>query len=120
MLQMSSALGQPSQLLALLCQPAEVQGCVPLPPGLAVWGIDSGLRHCVGGSDYGAVRVGAFMGLRILSSKGLAPVSLIIGSVWSPLTALRCSLCVMKCMQKLHSAKQGVAGVYLWLHVLTS
>lgn len=65
---MASALGQPSQLLALLCQPAEVQGCVPLPRGLAVWGIDSGLRHCVGGSDYGAVRVGAFMGLRILSS----------------------------------------------------
>jgi len=32
-----------------------------------VWGIDSGERHSVGGSDYGAVRAGAFMGLRILS-----------------------------------------------------
>ncbi len=28
-----------------------------------VWGVDSGVRHSVGGSDYTSVRIGAFMGL---------------------------------------------------------
>ena len=32
-----------------------------------MWGIDSGIRHAVTGADYGAVRVGAFMGYRILA-----------------------------------------------------
>lgn len=54
-------LSRPPQLLALLCRPAEPQGCLSLPPNAAVWGIDSGVRHSVGGSDYGSVRVGAFM-----------------------------------------------------------
>src|SRR5690606_24381264 len=49
------------------CQPAELEPPVTLPAGLEVWGIDSGLRHAVGGSDYGAVRTGAFMGYRILA-----------------------------------------------------
>ena len=53
--------------MALLCQPAEFQGSVRLPDGLGVWGIDSGIRHAVTGADYGAVRVGAFMGYRILA-----------------------------------------------------
>ncbi len=39
-----------------------------LPDGLGVWGIDSGIRHAVTGADYGAVRVGAFMGYRILAA----------------------------------------------------
>ena len=38
-----------------------------LPDGLGVWGIDSGIRHAVTGADYGAVRIGAFMGYRILA-----------------------------------------------------
>ncbi|GFH17563.1 uncharacterized protein HaLaN_14225 [Haematococcus lacustris] len=63
--QMASALGEEGALLALLCQPAEVQGCVALPSHLSVWGVDSGLRHSVGGADYGSVRAGAFMGLKI-------------------------------------------------------
>ncbi|GIL42991.1 hypothetical protein Vafri_809 [Volvox africanus] len=68
--QMACALGRQHSLLALLCQPAEVQGTVALPEHIAVWGVDSGIRHSVGGSDYGSVRVGAFMGLRIASSNG--------------------------------------------------
>ncbi len=67
---MAVTLGRRHSLLALLCQPAEVQGCVELPPHVAVWGVDSGTRHSVGGSDYGSVRVGAFMGLRIVSGGG--------------------------------------------------
>lgn len=72
--QMSSACGEENQLLALLCQPAEIQAPVAIPPELAVWGIDSGIRHAVSGSDYTSVRVGAFMGYRILLDlAGVAP-----------------------------------------------
>src|SRR4029434_7036477 len=46
-------------------QPAEFQGSVRLPDGLGLWGIDSGIRHAVTGADYGAVRIGAFMGYAI-------------------------------------------------------
>jgi len=65
--QMTSICGEAGSLLALLCQPAELKGSVRLPAGLRVWGIDSGIRHAVTGADYGAVRVGAFMGYRILA-----------------------------------------------------
>ena len=65
--QMASICGEAGSLMALLCQPAEFQGSVPLPEGLGVWGIDSGIRHAVTGADYAAVRVGAFMGYRILA-----------------------------------------------------
>lgn len=64
--QMSAACGEKNQLLALLCQPAEILGNVSIPPHLRVWGIDSGIRHAVSGSDYGSVRVGTFMGYRII------------------------------------------------------
>ncbi len=64
--QMTAAGGEAHRLLALLCQPAEIQGLVNIPPQLAVWGLDSGIRHAVSGADYGSVRVGAFMGYRIL------------------------------------------------------
>jgi L-arabinokinase len=65
--QMTCVFGEPDALMALLCQPAELQPSVPLPEDLAVWGIDSGERHAVSGSDYASVRTGAFMGLRILT-----------------------------------------------------
>ena len=41
---------------------------MPVPPQIRFWGIDSGITHSVGGSDYGAVRVGAFMGRTIIAS----------------------------------------------------
>ena len=65
--QMTSACGEENQLLALLCQPAELLGTILLPEDLDVWGLDSGVRHSVGGGDYGSVRVGAFMGYRIIA-----------------------------------------------------
>ena len=64
--QMTCVFGEPGALMALLCQPAELQASVPVPDDVALWGLDSGERHAVGGSDYGAVRTGAFMGLRML------------------------------------------------------
>jgi L-arabinokinase len=65
--QMTSICGEADSLMALLCQPAELQGSIALPHDLGVWGIDSGIRHAVTGADYGAVRVGAFMGYRIIA-----------------------------------------------------
>jgi L-arabinokinase len=66
--QMASICGEAGSLMSLLCQPAEFQGSVRLPGGLRVWGIDSGIRHAVTGADYGAVRIGAFMGYRVLAA----------------------------------------------------
>ncbi len=65
--QMTSACGRANQLLALRCQPAELLDPVTIPSDLMVWGIDSGVRHAVSGADYGSVRVGAFMGYRIIA-----------------------------------------------------
>jgi L-arabinokinase len=72
--QMASVLGEAGRLMALLCQPAVFQGALPLPEGLAVWGIDSGIRHAVSGADYGSVRIGAFMGYRVLAALAGLPV----------------------------------------------
>jgi L-arabinokinase len=65
--QMTSACGEQDKLLALLCQPGELRGTVALPEGLEVWGVDSGIRHSVGGADYGTVRTAAFMGYRMIA-----------------------------------------------------
>jgi len=37
------ALGQQGELMALLCQPAEVQPSVAIPPNVRFWGVDSGV-----------------------------------------------------------------------------
>jgi L-arabinokinase len=65
--QMTSACGEAHQLLSLVCQPAELLGSIKLPDELAVWGLDSGTRHSIGGGDYGSVRAGAFMGYKIMA-----------------------------------------------------
>ncbi len=65
--QMTAACGEEGRLLALLCQPAEIVETIFLPDEMAIWGLDSGERHSVGGADYGDVRVGAFMGYRIIA-----------------------------------------------------
>jgi L-arabinokinase len=67
--QMTSSAAKEGHLLELLCQPATIQGRSRLPAGLAVWGIDSGLRHRVSGADYTDVRVAAFMGYRIIAEQ---------------------------------------------------
>jgi len=65
--QMTAVCGETNRLLALLCQPAELQASVSIPEEIGFWGIDSGVRHAVTGADYGSVRVGAFMGYRMLA-----------------------------------------------------
>lgn len=67
--QMASACGEANKLLAMICQPAEIVGLVEIPNHIRVWGIDSGIRHSVGGADYGSVRIGTFMGMKMIKSK---------------------------------------------------
>ncbi|KVH95558.1 Galactokinase galactose-binding domain-containing protein [Cynara cardunculus var. scolymus] len=47
---------------------AASHGLVDIPSHIRFWGIDSGLRHSIGGADYGSVRIGAFMGRKIIKS----------------------------------------------------
>lgn len=65
--QMSVICGKKDELISMICQPAELNPPVKIPPEIAFWGIDSGIRHSVGGGDYGSVRTGAFMGYRIIA-----------------------------------------------------
>ena len=65
--QMTAVFGERDRLLLLLCQPAELKRMITVPRQLKLWGIDSGIRHSVSGADYGSVRAGAFMGLRIIN-----------------------------------------------------
>jgi galactokinase len=65
--QMTAVFGEHNRLVLLLCQPAELKRMITLPRQLMLWGLDSGIRHSVGGADYGSVRAGAFMGARIIA-----------------------------------------------------
>jgi L-arabinokinase len=72
--QMTAAAGRKDRLLALLCQPAELQPDVDIPEDVEFIGIDSGIRHEVTGADYASVRAAAFMGHRIIGAIRGTPV----------------------------------------------
>lgn len=65
--QMTSSCGEENRLLELLCQPDQLLGTLRIPDELKLWGIDSGVRHAVSGSDYTTVRTATFMGYRIIA-----------------------------------------------------
>lgn len=64
--QVTSLMGQADTLLQLRCQPHDLLSPIELPPGVTVVGINSGVKHQVGGQRYAHVRVSAFMGHRII------------------------------------------------------
>jgi galactokinase len=74
--QMTSACGRRDRLLRLRCQPGTIEGQVDVPSGFRFYGIDSGIRHAVTGSDYGTVRTAAFMGYRIIAGLAGLPSSI--------------------------------------------
>jgi L-arabinokinase len=74
--QMTASCGEANRLLALRCQPAELLGMTAIPDEVAFWGLDSGVRHAVTGADYGSVRVGAFIGYRIIAEMAGLKVNL--------------------------------------------
>ncbi len=65
--QTTSCLGEEGKLLALRCQPDKLEGLVKIPAGFFFVGINSGIKHSVGGSHYARARVAAFMGLKIIT-----------------------------------------------------
>jgi galactokinase len=65
--QVTCSLGQEGRLLALRCQPHDLMGYETVPAGARFVGIDSGVKHSVGASKYVRARVGAFMGLKIIT-----------------------------------------------------
>jgi galactokinase len=67
--QVSSCAGEEDSLLMMVCQPHELQPPLLLPPGIRVMGINSNVKHNVGGGMYGRTRCAAFMGHRIILEK---------------------------------------------------
>ena len=67
--QLASFLGENNKLLPILCQPDKIFDLVDIPKNLYFVGIDSGVRHSVGGASYGEVRTAAFMGYSIIAQK---------------------------------------------------
>ena len=96
---MTSVVGEENRLLALLCQPAEIQGLLAIPEELAFWGIDSGIAHAVSGEDYRSVRTGAFMGYRILQD--------LSGTDWGGYLANLTPSELEKCLARLPETMSG-------------
>lgn len=67
--QVSSCAGESGTLLRMICQPHNLQPPVHLPDGIRVLGINSNVKHSVGGGMYGKTRCAAFMGHRIILEK---------------------------------------------------
>ena len=59
--------GCEEKLTHILCRPGAVMGEVEIPPGTGFVGINSMVRHSVAGNAYGNVRIGAFMGKKIIN-----------------------------------------------------
>ena len=64
--QIITCMGETGYFLAIRCQPDRVERPVKLPGTWEVAGINSNVRHSVGGSAYTDVRVATFMGHRII------------------------------------------------------
>jgi len=64
--QVACCLGRSGSLLRMVCQPHELQPPLQLPPGVRFVGINSNVKHSVGGGAYGRTRCAAFMGHKII------------------------------------------------------
>lgn len=70
--QITVASGRRGKLTHILCRPGNILGEVEIPSGTAFVGINSMVKHSVAGSAYSDVRIGAFMGKRIINQLRLA------------------------------------------------
>ena len=77
--QIAVANGHAGKLTHILCRPGAVVGEIEIPAGTGFVGINSMVRHSVAGNAYGNVRVGAFMGKKIVNEirarTGRAPLN---------------------------------------------
>jgi galactokinase len=79
--QLTSFFGEPRKLLPILCQPDKIMEPIPLPPDVFFLGIDSGIRHSIGGSSYADVRCAAFMGYSMIAQAAGASVEDILAAI---------------------------------------
>jgi L-arabinokinase len=61
--------GRQGKLTHILCRPGSIMGEVEIPAATAFMGFSSMVTHSVGGAAYGDVRIGAFMGKRIINHR---------------------------------------------------
>lgn len=66
--QLTSTFGRAGHLFRIRCQGRAAPSWTPMPADWHVIGIDSGVRHAVTGASYREVRIGAFMGYRIITA----------------------------------------------------
>jgi L-arabinokinase len=67
--QATSCAGEQDSFMRMICQPHELQSPLHLPQGVRVIGIDSNVKHSVGGGQYGITRCAAFMGHAMILAK---------------------------------------------------
>lgn len=67
--QMVVASGHAGKLTHILCRPGSLEGEVSVPPGTAFVGINSMVKHSISGSAYSNVRIGAFMGRKMINHR---------------------------------------------------
>ncbi|MBL8751254.1 MAG: GHMP kinase [Planctomycetes bacterium] len=67
--QMTAVTAEADELLALRCQPCEVEGSIPVPAEVEFVGLTSGVRHTDDRRQYHDVRIGAFFGARMLADR---------------------------------------------------
>jgi L-arabinokinase len=67
--QVTSCFGEAGTLLRLVCQPHELQPPLQLPGNVRVIGINSNVKHSVGGGQYGVTRCAAFMAHAMILAK---------------------------------------------------
>lgn len=67
--QAASTAGEAGGLMRIVCQPHTLQAPLRLPGGVRAIGINSNVKHSVGGGQYGKTRCAAFMGHKIVLEK---------------------------------------------------
>lgn len=65
--QLAVTWGQADYLSHILCQPGSIQGTIAIPDNYTFFGLNSKVHHSVAGSKYTNVRIGTFMGRKIIS-----------------------------------------------------
>ena len=67
--QVTSCFGEAGAFLRMVCQPHDLQPPLVLPQGFQIIGINSNVKHNVGGGMYGRTRCAAFMGHAMILAK---------------------------------------------------
>jgi L-arabinokinase len=67
--QVTSCAGEAGTLLRMVCQPHELLPPLELPPRVRAIGINSKVKHSVGGGQYGVTRCAAFMAHAMILAK---------------------------------------------------